>query len=44
MEIEERKGGEGGEDEGRKVTRSDRDRDRDGGKDGEKDEGSRGCC
>lgn len=47
MEMEEREGREGGEDEGRKVTRSDREggeRDRDGGKAGEKDERSRGCC
>lgn len=44
MEMEEREGKEGGEDEGRKVTRSDRVREREGwGKDGEKDERSRGC-
>lgn len=32
MEMEERKGREGGEAEGRKVTRSDREHERDGGK------------
>lgn len=41
METAEREGREGGEDEGRTVTYSERKGRR---KDGEKDEGSGGCC
>lgn len=39
MDMEERESKEGGKDEGRKVTRSDRD-----GEVGENDEQRKGCC